>query len=378
MQDSLFEIRMPLVNGSRVKQARELRGFTQASLADELYIDQTMIAHIERGRKQPTADLLEILAQLLDFPTSFFRQADCLEMPKGSLLFRSKAIVGKKVIAQAHEYSRLSLELALRLSAHAKLIPIRVPSCDDPIEAAQELRKTLDLPDGPIDGVIRCIERLGVLVIPIPEIRDCDAFATWAGPDRGIPVIGLSGGRPADRIRLSAAHELGHLILHRSIHSATKLNEEEAYTFASEFVMPAADIYSDLVEQKISLFRLAELKSKWRVSMQAILRRSRELQIINDRQYRYVMMQISHRGWRSEEPEFNSVIERPRALRKISEVAFGYSDTWERLAKEFNLSAIFVTSVLGACEPPQGQPTQIAKHRSGDKSTNIISFVKQA
>ena len=51
MQDSLFEIRQPLVNGSRVKQARELKGMTQAVLAESVYVDQTMIAHIERGSR---------------------------------------------------------------------------------------------------------------------------------------------------------------------------------------------------------------------------------------------------------------------------------------------------------------------------------------
>lgn len=374
MQDSLFEIRMPLVNGSRLKQAREIRSFTQASLAEALYIDQTMIAHIERGTKQPNSDLLDTIAQLLDFPTSFFRQGDCPEMPKGSLLFRSKAVVGKKVIAQAHEYSRLSLELALRLSTSAKLMPVRIASYDDPLEAARELRKTLDSPAGPLADVIRSVERLGVLVLPLPEIRDCDAFATWAGPNRTLPVIGLSGGRPADRIRMSTAHELGHLVMHRCIHLASKENEEEAYAFAAEFLMPASDIYSDLTAQKISLFRLAELKAKWRTSMQAILRRSRELQIINDRQYRYVMMQISQRGWRSEEPIFKGLNERPRALRKLSEVAFGYSDTWDSLAREFNLSANFVATILGACEPPQSTTTELSKTKT--ESSNVLSFVK--
>jgi Zn-dependent peptidase ImmA (M78 family)/DNA-binding XRE family transcriptional regulator len=378
MQNSLFEIRLPLVNGTRVKQARELRGFTQASLADAVYVDQTMVAHIERGTKQPTTDLLETIADLLDFPSAFFRQQDCLEMPKGSLLFRSKAVVGKKVIAQAHEYSRLSLELALRLANYAKLIPIRVPSFSDPIEAARELRTTLALPAGPIDDVIRSIERLGVLVLPLPDIRDCDAFATWAGPERATPVIGLSAGRPVDRMRLSAAHELGHLTLHRSLHVASKENEEEAYAFAAEFLMPAADVYPDLAYQKISLFRLAELKSKWRVSMQALLRRSRELQILNDRQYRYLMMQISQRGWRSEEPTFNASIERPRALRKISEVAFGYSDSWERLAKEFNLSLTLVTAILGACEPGQESSAPATRVQRASGTNKIVSFERKS
>jgi len=242
MQDSLFEVRAPLINGSRVKQVRELRGLTQASLADALYVDQTMIAHIERGTKQPTSDLLSVMADLLDMPIDFFRQSHPVEMTKGSLLFRSKVVVGKKTISQAYEYSRLAVELALRLSAYAKLVPNRIPEFSDPIEAARETRMLLGLPSGPVENAIRCAERLGVLVIPLPEVRDCDAFATWTTFHTSLPIIGLASGRPIDRVRLNVAHELGHLILHRHLPAASKENEQEAYAFAAEFLMPSAEI----------------------------------------------------------------------------------------------------------------------------------------
>jgi Zn-dependent peptidase ImmA (M78 family)/DNA-binding XRE family transcriptional regulator len=378
MQDSLFEIRHPLVNGTRVKQARELNGLTQATLADAIYVDQTMIAHIEGGTKQPTVELLETLSKLLDLPIEFFRQQNPIDMPKGSLLFRSKAIVGKRTISQAYEYSRLAVELALRLSSYAKLVTVRIAPFSDPLEAARELRGILDLPVGPVENAVRCAERLGVLVIPLPDVRDCDAFATWTGSQSLLPVIGLAAGRPVDRLRLNLAHELGHIALHRSIHSASKENEQEAYTFAAEFLMPATEIYPDLTADKISLFRLAELKKKWNVSMQAILRRARELSILNDRQYRYLMLQISQRGWRTEEPSFSTSIEKPRALRKLSEVAFGGDETWDRLATEFRLSLPLVTSILGACEstPIKPEATKLAKELS--QGGRLISFSKQS
>ena len=355
MQDSLFEFRSLSINGARVKQARELRGLTQASLAEALYVDQTMVAHIERGTKQPNSELLDVLADLLDMPVSFFRQGSPVDMARGSLLFRSKAVVGKKTISQAYEHSRLAVELAIRLSEYAKLIPNRIPRFSDPLEAAREMRSLLALPPGPVENAIRCAERLGVLVVPLPDIRDCDAFATWANSQ--IPIIGLAAGRPVDRIRLNVSHELGHLTLHRSLHSASKENEQEAYAFAAEFLMPASEIYPDLNAEKISLFRLAELKKKWKTSMQSILRRSRELSVLNDRQYRYLMLQISQRGWRMEEPTFGAAVEKPRALRKLSEVGFGGEDTWETLAREFSLSTALVTSILAACEPSTSQVT---------------------
>lgn len=167
--------------------------------------------------------------------------------------------------------------------------------------------------------------------MPLPELRDCDAFATWAGPNNHLPVIGLATGRPVDRVRMNVAHELGHLALHQSAHMGSKENESEAYAFAAEFLMPAANIHAELAAEKLSLFRLAELKKKWHVSMQSLLRRARELSVIADRQYRYSMLQISQRGWRVDEPSFDSHVERPRALRKLCEVVYGSPAQWSGL-----------------------------------------------
>jgi transcriptional regulator with XRE-family HTH domain len=93
-QEKLFDFRSPPVNGKRIRQARELRGLTQVALADALEIDQTMLAHIERGTKTTCLKLLQALSVELGFPVSFFRQIDSPEFPAGSLLFRSKAGIG--------------------------------------------------------------------------------------------------------------------------------------------------------------------------------------------------------------------------------------------------------------------------------------------
>lgn len=376
MQESLFEKRSPLVNGARVKQGRELSGFTQAALANEIYVDQTMIAHIERGTKQPTSELLEAIANILKLPLSFFRQPDCLEMPKGSLLFRSKAVIGKRIISQAYEESRLALEFALRLSDRATLIPVRIASFSDPLEAATEVRSLMGVATGPVSNLLRRIERLGVLVIPLSDIRDCDAFATWGGGNREIPVIGLTSNRPPDRVRLSLAHELGHLTMHRFHKSASKENEDEAYLFASELLMPAVDIVEDLRTEKLTLFRLAELKPKWEVSMQALARRARELQVINDRQYRYLMMQISQKGWRIQEPQFKKFADdRPRAISKLIEVGFGDVVSSKRIAEVMNLGVDFVDALLSRLEWSPAV-TRVAPSEYLERASTVLEFRK--
>src|SRR5216684_8424390 len=180
MQDKLFELRQGPVNGRRVRQARELRGLTQAALSEVLGIDQTMVAHTERGTKQPSEELLEALSTELHLPVAFFRQGSPPEFPKGSLLFRSKSGIGKRTISEAHAHAELVFELILRLADQASLIPVRLPIGNDPIEAAHQVRRTLNLPSGPLPNLIRAVERLGVITIPLPELKGCDAFAVWA------------------------------------------------------------------------------------------------------------------------------------------------------------------------------------------------------
>ena len=96
--------------------------------------------------------------------------------------------------------------------------------------------------------------------------------------------------------------------------------------------------------------------------MQAIARRGRDLAIISDRQYRYLMQQISARGWRTNEPEFSPMKpELPRALKKMVEVVFGPSAKAATIAHRFDLSESFVAELLSfyAMAPgkPQGKET---------------------
>jgi len=299
---------------------------------------------------------MEAIADVLRFPISFFRQPTPPELAKGTLLFRAKAGLGKRFVSQAHAHAQIVFELAWKMASNVTIIPVRVPVSDDPIDAAREVRSLMHATDGPITELLRSIERLGVWLVPLPHSNECDAFAVWAGPDRSVPVIGVVNDRPGDRMRMNLAHELGHLVLHREFVSSSRLLEEQAYTFAAELLMPASTIIEDLRQEKLSLFRLAQLKNKWLVSMQALARRARELQVITERQYRYLMQQISMRGWRTAEPQFAEIkLEKPRAIRKMIEVAFGANAKQDVIAREFNVSPEFLNELIsGFAAAPGG------------------------
>jgi Zn-dependent peptidase ImmA (M78 family)/transcriptional regulator with XRE-family HTH domain len=375
MSGLLFEIPSVPINGQRVRQARELRVLTQAALGDILGIDQTMVAHIERGTKQPNSELLQAIATVLRFPPKFFRQSSPPEFAQGTLLFRAKAGLGKRFISQAHAHAQIVFELGWRLSGSVTIIPVRLPVCDDPIDAARQVRSLMRAGDVPIAELLRSIERLGVWIVPLPNSNECDAFAVWAGSEAPVPVIGIVTNRPGDRTRMNLAHELGHLVLHREFVASSRMLEDQAYTFAAELLMPSTAIIDDLRQEKLSLFRLAQLKTKWLVSMQALARRARELQVITERQYRYLMQQISVRGWRTAEPQFTYIaLEKPRAIKKMLEAAFGLEAKPESIAEELNLSKEFLIDVLSEFA---GAPNCQVEKETPSVKPSLISMTRK-
>ena len=92
--------------------------------------------------------------------------------------------------------------------------------------------------------------------------------------------------------------------------------DEEAFDFASEFMMPEQEIRSSFFP--LNLEKLVHLKMKWRVSIQWLLRWANKLGAVKDSYYRVLMMKISQNGWRKMEPyDSEWPLERPTLLLDI-------------------------------------------------------------
>lgn len=141
------------------------------------------------------------------------------------------------------------------------------------------------------------------------------------------PVMLLNAGLSTDRQRFTCAHELGHLVMH---HLPRESQETEADTFASAFLAPASDIGPQLAGLTTRDFpRLLELKAQWGLSVAALIRRAKDLDVISDRQYREFQIKLGRLGWRTFEPG-TLPPERPATLARVIDVhrrEHGYSDT---------------------------------------------------
>lgn len=335
-----------ILNGDRIRQARGIRCLTQAELARRVGVNQSTIAGVESGRLSPSEELLAAIASETNFPVAFFEQLADDDFPLGTLLlYRARASVRSRQEDQARYYASALFECALRLSSRVTSIPLRLPQIDDTPERAAEItRVALGLsPDRPIGNLIRVVEMAGVVVLGLPlHIEGLAAFSLWAryGTERPAaerPVVVLLAGDVGDRRRFSTAHEIGHLVLHRSMRGDVQVIEKEADFFAGALLLPETAMREELIPP-ITLTGLAALKRRWRVSMQSIIMRAYDLNIISERQKRYLFQQMGTRGWRKREPAALSVpVEKPRAFRQMVEMIYGVPINYDRLATDVTL-----------------------------------------
>jgi len=346
------------MSGLRVKYVREILGMTQAELAEVVGVQQSMVAMLERGGRELSTDLLERIADVTGFPQEFFVEQPKFEFPLGSLLFRKFQRLPAIDKVRSHRIAQVCFNAYINMAARLKTIPLRIPKRieEDPYTAARLVRSGLGYdPDGPIRNLINRLERCGVVIIALPElIKDLDAFSTWVNGQ--IPVIVITLGKPGERQRFSIAHELGHLILHQSFQDEFDLIEAEANKFARELLFPEECARQEL-EPPITLSGLAELKSRWGLSIKSLVYCAYELGIISKRQRAYLYTQINQRGWNIQEPEILHLRpEKPRAFRQMAERLYGENINYKKLSEDLHLPAFWTKQIMDAHaskhEPP--------------------------
>jgi Zn-dependent peptidase ImmA (M78 family) len=166
-----------------------------------------------------------------------------------------------------------------------------------------------------------------------------------------------------ERSRFDAAHELGHLVLHRHHDSADVDVEEEADRFASAFLIPNADLLRHKVYPTISNIR--RNKKRWNVSVAALVRAYRDSGLIDDNRYKYLNIELSRNGWRKSEPD-RSPWETSGVWSAIRKDLCAKKETVGDLAKRALVpeeDAITFTSFGTKIAAPQHKSTDKPKHQ---------------
>ena len=288
---------------SRLILARRRKGWKRTELARRAGLKSRSITAYELAERVPSEESLFALAKALEYPPAFFFRPPVERLQEEGVSFRALT----KMSANQRERALAAGELALELADWAKeafeLPEIDLPDLHletSPETAAMTLRAAWGLSDRPIPNMVRLLESKGVRVLSLAEDdRSLDGFSFWRG---GEPFVFLNTQKSPERSRFDAAHELGHLVLHRHGHAIGQEVEREAMSFASAFLMPQSSIEAHAPRQP-TVPSLTHAKQWWGVSVSALLRRIYDLNIISRWYYRALCIQIQKQGFREKEPE---------------------------------------------------------------------------
>jgi Zn-dependent peptidase ImmA (M78 family)/transcriptional regulator with XRE-family HTH domain len=347
---------MDRFNPHMLELARDSRGLTQPDLATLIGISQGALSKFESGVKPPPDEFVQSAARALDYPASFFFEPD---RPYGFPPFHYRK--RKKLSAKA--LGKIKAEMNIRRIHIRKMLPSHpiktnrfIPEIDrdeysaskksglDIEDVARMIREAWMVPDGPIENMAALLEDNGGIVIPCDFGTDLiDAMSQRID---GLPVLFfVNMHAPADRVRHTLAHELGHMVLHTISLQDDAQMELEADSFAGAFLLPADEIRPQL--RRFDLRQLANMKVYWKVSMAALAVRADRLGLITPYQSRTFWIEMSRLGYRKREPN-ELPREHPSFLKNMVQHfirGLGYSR--EELAKVLNVLPVEFDRMYG-------------------------------
>lgn len=291
-----------MFNPSRLELARKRRRMTARILSAESEVAPVTLSRITNGKQSPDERTLDRLAAALAYPKEFFsgEEIDAIDVDAAS--FRSL----KAMTATERDAALAAGSLAYELSDWVKG-RFNLPATDlldlsherDPAAAARIMRQHWAIGEKPIGHFIKFLEAKGVRVFSLAEnTKNVDAFSCWRNDE---PFIFLNTFKTAERSRYDAAHELGHLVLHRHGGPNQRDAEQEANSFASSFLMPRADVISS-IPRVYSLDQIIKAKKRWGVSAAALAYRLNKMGLASEWQYRSFVIQLN-RNHSSSEPD---------------------------------------------------------------------------
>lgn len=363
-----------VVFGDRLRQARILRQQKLGDIAELLGCSASTMSKWERSR---TVDLskhqLSVLTGNLKFSPEFFSSRPSPPLFDNDLLFKAPKSTPKREMDWLREFVRLASELLDWMDERQRLPPVKLKlrssGAVDIRQAARELRERLSLSSTePITYLTHPAERAGIVVLvrrrntTLGDTWDSgtsgqadrerhEGCSSWVGEFRERPLIVMKGVTTWEKTRWVLAHELGHLYLHAGRALVSEESEEEASAFASELLAPMEEIAKNL-PSVVTLATLLELKSKWGVSLAALIRHLHANSVITDQRKKTLYDQLYTRrnpetgrslgatepGWDQRQPE------RPRLISAWLERIVGSSKP-EAVA---SVSGIFPPDLLGS------------------------------
>lgn len=286
-----------LAVGAAIRRHREAMNVTVAKLADDVGISRNTLTNYELGKTEPSMSELAHLANWLGCPMSELLGVESTDAPP-RFAFRAHAALRKDpaIASLAKKLLRAYAEIETITEARLcdRLRPFVCstgsPLNDREIEAlAEDLRQTCGLHDCGPENIAGVLESLGVRCLFFDfDAPGLDGISAIQGET--MLTLLRNSDQNVERIIFSAAHELGHLVLHPFLFTESGVSshddrdyEKEANIFAGSFLVPSNELARIWREDRLGrlpLFHaLLILKRIFHVSYWALFYRVRSLQL---------------------------------------------------------------------------------------------------
>ncbi|HUH01419.1 MAG TPA: XRE family transcriptional regulator [Kofleriaceae bacterium] len=271
-----------------LRRQRNAAGMTQAKLADAAGISRVAYRNIETGSAEPRPETLLALARALGVkPPALLVETS----PLRAVRFRARKRMRTR--------DQVLIDVQRRLTDYSELedaLDDQVPNAfsqvaeslasREPKAVAAAARRAANLRDDElIRDICGLLEDKGVKVLPV-RLASNDFFGLSVAPNGSGPAIAVNVWEriAVERWIFSAAHELGHLILHLSEAFDVEQTEEnpseekEADQFASHLLMPDSIFSKEWEEARghSLVDRVLKIKRIFRVSYKTVLYRIQE------------------------------------------------------------------------------------------------------
>ena len=352
-------------NPTRLTWARRRRGMTKTRLAADIGVNLRSVSAYESGAFNPEPDRLAAIGRTLKFPQGFFLGDDIEEPAIDTASFRSLSKMTARQRDTALGSGAIAMLLSEWIEAHFDLPAPDVPDLGrhaSAESAAATVRQSWGLGELPIGNMVHLLESKGVRVFSLAiDAVEVDAFSMWR---RDRPFVFLNTYKSAEHGRFDAAHELGHLILHRHAAPNGQQAEQDANAFASALLMPPASVRAH-APRFATIHNLMPLKELWGVSLAAMVHRLHRLNLLSEWHYRKLYIEISSRGYRKKEPN-GGPREVSQVLQKVFSALRAEGISKEEVAQAVNVHTTDINDLVfglaltsldgGAHEKDSAQP----------------------
>ena len=317
-------------NGQRLKDALQFRGMRMTELAKRIDISKQSLSLYANGENTPPYENVAKIAKALDFPFEYFMTEDLCTTVTDNIYFRSQASASKlmqnsqkiklEYVAKVYEVLLNYVDFPKRNLPHVffqrtdNLLDADSEEVLEQIELiAKNVRQHWKIGMGPIENMQYLLESNGIIVTGFHNVDErIDAFSQRINVQNQVTVFVIAlaiGEKPEVRLHFDMAHELGHILLHNWEDSTDTMGKDEfnalekqANMFASAFLLPRETFGKDVKPYATNVEYYRSLRKKWGVSMQAMMYRARQLNLITANQFQYMMRTVSAKGWRQREP----------------------------------------------------------------------------